>query len=109
VGWPGGLLGERRTGPYRPRRRVHTWLSREAYWLAGRSLYVVARSSEHSLVLGRYGTDGAQVAFARVVTDRSTFGWLCEVFVSSSHEGKGLASLWSSEPSPTPIWPVSVL
>jgi hypothetical protein len=72
--------------------RVHAWLTREAYWAQGRSLEVVARSIEHSLVLGLYGPDRTQVGFARVVTDRSTFGWLCDVFMSSSHEGKGLAS-----------------
>ena len=72
--------------------RVHAWLGLEAYWATGRSLEVVARSIEHSLVLGLYADDGAQVGFARVVSDRSTFGWLCDVFVSSSHEGKGLGS-----------------
>ena len=71
--------------------RVHAWLTREAYWARGRSLEVVARSIEHSVVLGLYGPDRTQVGFARVVTDRSTFGWLCDVFVSSAHEGKGLA------------------
>ena len=72
--------------------RVHAWLTREAYWAQGRTLDVVARSIEHSLVLGLYGSDRTQVGFARVVTDRSTFGWLCDVFMSSSHEGKRLAS-----------------
>ena len=27
---------------------------------------------------------------ARVVTDRATFGWLCDVFVDEAHRGKGL-------------------
>jgi GNAT superfamily N-acetyltransferase len=30
------------------------------------------------------------VGFARVVTDRATFGWLCDVFVIEEHRGKGL-------------------
>ena len=30
-----------------------------------------------------------QVAFARVVTDRATFAWLCDVFVLEQHRGKG--------------------
>ena len=72
--------------------RVHSWLSQEAYWAKGRTLEVVKRSIEHSVVMGLYGVDREQVGFARVVTDRSTFGWLCDVFVSASHQGKGLGS-----------------
>jgi GNAT superfamily N-acetyltransferase len=72
--------------------RVHGWLSREAYWAKGRSIAVVASSIEHSLVVGLYAPDGAQVGFARVVTDRSTFGWLCDVFVDPAHRGLGLGS-----------------
>ena len=40
---------------------------------------------------GVYSTDtGAQVAFARVVTDGVTFGWLCDVIVDPTHRGAGL-------------------
>jgi hypothetical protein len=60
--------------------RVHAWISGESYWAAGRSYEVMARSIEHSLALGLYAADGAQAGFARLVTDRATFAWLCEVF-----------------------------
>ena len=39
---------------------------------------------------------GEQVGFARVVTDRSTFAYLCDVYVLEDHRGKGLAS-WMLE------------
>lgn len=29
-------------------------------------------------------------AMARVVTDRATFGWICDVFVDPAHRGHGL-------------------
>ena len=29
-------------------------------------------------------------AMARVVTDRATFGWICDVFVDEAHRGAGL-------------------
>ena len=32
----------------------------------------------------------AQVGFARVVTDRATFAYLCDVYVLAEHRGKGL-------------------
>ena len=33
---------------------------------------------------------GEQLAYARVVTDRATFAWLCDVFVSSDERGRGV-------------------
>jgi GNAT superfamily N-acetyltransferase len=69
---------------------VHDFLSRSAYWAQGRPLAIVQRSIEHSLCFGIY--HGAQqVGFARVVTDRATFAWLCDVFVVETHRGQGLA------------------
>jgi GNAT superfamily N-acetyltransferase len=73
-------------------RRVHAWMSRESYWAAGRSYEVMACSIEHSLALGLYAADGAQVGFARLVTDRATFAWLCDVFVDTAHRSRGLGA-----------------
>lgn len=33
-----------------------------------------------------------QVGFARVVTDRTTFAYLCDVYVLDAHRGRGLAN-----------------
>jgi GNAT superfamily N-acetyltransferase len=51
----------------------------------------VARSIEHSLVFGSL-RDGKQVAFARVVTDRATFAYLCDVFVLEDAQGRGIGT-----------------
>jgi GNAT superfamily N-acetyltransferase len=72
--------------------QVHAWLSEEAYWARGRPADVVARSVEHSLVVGLYTADGAQAGFARYVTDYATFAWLCDVFVAAEHRGHGVGS-----------------
>jgi GNAT superfamily N-acetyltransferase len=72
--------------------KVHGWISRESYWAAGRSRDVVARSIEHSLVLGVYAPDDEQAGFARMVTDRATFAWLCDVFVAAEHRAKGVGT-----------------
>jgi GNAT superfamily N-acetyltransferase len=32
-----------------------------------------------------------QVGFARVVTDRATYAYLCDVYILESHRGKGLS------------------
>lgn len=70
--------------------RVHAWMSGESYWAAGRTYEVMARSIAHSLSLGLYTADGEQTGFARVVTDRATFAWLCDVYVDTAHRGRGL-------------------
>ncbi len=73
-------------------QRIHRWLSEESYWAEGRLLATVRASIEHSLAFGAY-CDGAQVGLARVVTDRATFGWLCDVFVDQAHRGRGVGKL----------------
>ncbi|MFI7233636.1 GNAT family N-acetyltransferase [Streptomyces cyaneofuscatus] len=69
---------------------VHHWLSTDAFWALGRSRDTVERSIRGSLNFGVYGPDGGQVAYARVVTDRATFAWLCDVYVAPAHRGRGL-------------------
>lgn len=69
---------------------IHGWLGRESYWAAGIPRETVARAIAGSLCAGVYAGDGSQVAFARVVTDRATFGWLADVFVLPAHRGAGL-------------------
>ena len=68
---------------------IHEFLSSSAYWAQGRPLDVVQRSIGGSLCFGVYrGTQ--QVGFARVVTDRATFAWLCDLFVVEAYRGQGL-------------------
>ncbi|MER6841953.1 GNAT family N-acetyltransferase [Streptomyces platensis] len=71
---------------------VHHWLSTDAFWALGRSRETVEQSIRGSLNFGLYDADGAQVAYARVVTDLATFAWLCDVYVAPTHRGKGLGT-----------------
>lgn len=73
------------------RDRVHAWLSRESYWALDRPRAVQEAAFDASLNFGIFDeSTGAQVAYARVVTDSVTFAWLCDVFVDSSARGRGL-------------------
>ncbi|MDT9697604.1 GNAT family N-acetyltransferase [Streptomyces sp. P17] len=73
--------------------RVHRWLSTDAYWALERSREKQDRAIEGSLNFGVYEVvSGEQVAYARVVTDRSTFAWLCDVYVDPSVRGKGIGT-----------------
>ncbi len=71
------------------RALIHRFLSEQSYWASGVPRVVVERSIEHSLCFGVY-RDGAQVAFARVVTDRATFAYLADVFVLPEWRADGL-------------------
>jgi GNAT superfamily N-acetyltransferase len=70
---------------------IHRWLSEESYWAKGVPREVVERSIAHSLNFAAFDGNGAQVAFARVVTDYATFAYLADVFVLEAHRGKGLS------------------
>ncbi|MFF5573486.1 GNAT family N-acetyltransferase [Streptomyces luteogriseus] len=75
------------------RERVHHWLSTDAYWALGRTREKQDRAIEGSLNFGVHQTvSGEQVAYARVITDRATFAWLCDVYVDPSVRGKGVGS-----------------
>lgn len=70
---------------------VHRWLSEDAYWARGRSRRKQEDAIAGSVNFGLYDkASGAQLAYARVVTDRATFAWLCDVYVDPGVRGKGL-------------------
>lgn len=68
---------------------IHAYLSR-SYWAQGIPFAVVEKSLEGSLCFGLYYR-GEQVGLARMITDRATFAYLCDVYVLEEHRGKGLA------------------
>lgn len=66
-----------------------TGLLATTYWAGNRSRETVSRSLEHSLCFGLY--EGVrQIGFARVVSDRATFAWLCDVIVDERFRARGL-------------------
>jgi len=68
---------------------IHAYLSR-SYWAEGIPRETVERSIEGSLCFGLFDPDGAQVGFARLITDRATFAYLCDVYVLEAQRGRGL-------------------
>lgn len=71
---------------------VHGFLA-ASYWAKDIPLEVCRRSIEHSLPFSLWhesGTPG-QVGFARVITDRATFGYVGDVFVLEAHRGRGIS------------------
>lgn len=69
---------------------IHTWLSEQTYWAQGRTRELQDRVMDGSRNFGVFDTtSGAQVAYARVITDGATFAWIADVFVSESVRGQG--------------------
>jgi GNAT superfamily N-acetyltransferase len=73
---------------------VHHWLSDLSYWAKGRSktLQDAAIDASRNYSVHEVGS-GRQVGYARVVTDRVTFAWLCDVFVDPDLRGAGVGKL----------------
>ena len=71
---------------------VHRYLSEESYWAEAIPRETVVRSIDHSMPFTVF-EDGQPIAFARVVTDYATFGYLADVFVAASHRGRGIAKM----------------
>jgi len=69
---------------------VHGFLA-TSYWATEIPRATVERSLAGSLNFGLY-RDGAQIGFARFVTDGATFAYLADVFVLPDHRGQGLAT-----------------
>ncbi len=68
---------------------VHGFLS-NSYWARGIAKSLVEKSIRNSLCWGVYfGRE--QVGVARVVSDKATFAYLCDVLIAPQHRRKGLS------------------
>jgi GNAT superfamily N-acetyltransferase len=63
-----------------------------SYWSPGIRREVVAEALRHSITAVAIDeASGATVGVARVVSDRATFAWLCDVCVEERYRGQGVA------------------
>ncbi len=67
---------------------VHAFLT-TSYWAEGIPRATVAKAIAGSLCFSLFDR-GAQIGFARVITDRATFAYLCDVYVLDPYRGRGL-------------------
>jgi len=70
-------------------KKVYEYLRTYSYWASTRTLETVARSMDHSLNFGVLKKD-ILIGYARVVTDLTTFAWLCDVIIIPEERGNGL-------------------
>jgi GNAT superfamily N-acetyltransferase len=73
---------------------IHAYLSR-SYWAEGIPKDLVAKSIEGSICFGLFDAD-RQIGLARVITDKATFAYLCDVYVLEEYQRSGLGQ-WLME------------
>jgi N-acetylglutamate synthase-like GNAT family acetyltransferase len=69
---------------------VHHYLSTESYWAQGIPLTTVKKLIDNSLCFGIY-KENKQIGFARWITDKTTFGYLADVYVETPYRKLGLS------------------
>jgi GNAT superfamily N-acetyltransferase len=67
----------------------------KTYWAEGRPRDIVEQSVRNSIMLNMFDRD-RPIGFARIVSDYSTFAWLCDVYIHPEYRGKKL-SVWLME------------
>ena len=68
---------------------IHAFLT-ESYWSKGCSMDNVMRRIENALCFGVYEND-KQIGFARVITDKTTFAYIADVFILENYRGQDLS------------------
>lgn len=68
---------------------IHQWLSEHSYWSKNIPYETVKQAFDHSFCIGAL-LGNQQVAYARMITDYTTFAYLADVYVEEGHRGQGL-------------------
>lgn len=62
-----------------------------AFWSIGIKIEEVIKGAENStLVVGAFGDDGNQLGYARVISDKTRFAYILDVYVDDSYRKKGI-------------------
>jgi predicted N-acetyltransferase YhbS len=68
-----------------------TAMLNEAYWSKGIGIDEVKKGAKHSaLVVGAFTEEGTQVGYARVISDKTRFAYILDVYVNAHFRKKGI-------------------
>jgi GNAT superfamily N-acetyltransferase len=68
-----------------------TAMLKDAYWSKGISIDEVKKGAKHSaLVVGAFTKEGMQVGYARVISDKSRFAYILDVYVNEHFRKRGI-------------------
>lgn len=66
-------------------KKVTEWMA-SVFWSPGIGREEVGRGAKNSsLVIGVYAPDGSQVGYSRLVSDKTRFAYVMDVFVEPAH------------------------
>jgi len=71
-------------------KAIHHFLSEESYWAKGISYQLVEKSITNSFCFGVY-YKSKTIGLARLITDKTAFAYLCDVYIDKDYRGQGLA------------------
>jgi GNAT superfamily N-acetyltransferase len=69
--------------------RVHAWIAQKPHWRGRMPRIVFEQAVRGSLCFGALER-GATIGFCRVISDRATFAYLCDMFVAPARRGSGI-------------------
>lgn len=69
---------------------IYNYLDNESYWAQGIPVATLKHAIQGSVCFGVYKKNN-QVGFARVVTDKATFAYICDVFILNDYRRLGLS------------------
>ena len=69
---------------------IYNYLNTESYWAKGIPKDKLHRAIENSICFGVYHHKN-QVGLARVISDKATFAYICDVFIIESYRRRGLS------------------
>lgn len=69
---------------------IYNYLKNESYWAKGIPAQTLEKAIQNSLCFGVH-KQGKMAGFARVVTDKATFAYICDVFILTEYRGLGLS------------------
>ena len=75
---------------------IHQFIS-NSYWSKNIPLGTFEKALSNSLCFGIFSSDGIQVGFARMITDKATYAYLADVFILDEHRGQGLSKILIKE------------
>lgn len=69
---------------------IYNYLDKDSYWAQGIPVETLRKAICSSLCFGVY-YQNKQAGFARVVTDKATFAYICDVFILTEYRRSGLS------------------
>ena len=70
-------------------KRLVKYITRESYWGKNTDSETIIKSIKNSVCYSVL-LNNEFIGFARIITDFSTFKYLCDVFILPDHQGKGI-------------------